>query len=146
MMSSLQLRHCPEGNATIWRSFLDVPTHWADGDRKLVGRRYRMARFAWARNCSNSRLTSAGCSCCTQWPAPSTRWQPIMFVQAVFCIVSNTPARWYVPQSCRPEMKQDGTSMVRPDQSWSSLLNMPVVPVRYHCRPPWNPVREYSAA
>ena len=23
------------------------------------------------RNASSSRLTSAGCSCCTQWPAPS---------------------------------------------------------------------------
>src|ERR1700730_9443512 len=34
----------------------------------------RLAR-AFLRNSSSSRLTSAGCSCCTQWPAPSTRWQ-----------------------------------------------------------------------
>jgi hypothetical protein len=29
--------------------------------------------FACRRNCSSRRLTSPGCSCCTQWPAPSTR-------------------------------------------------------------------------
>lgn len=29
-----------------------------------------------ARNCSSKRLTSSGCSCCTQCPAPSTRRAP----------------------------------------------------------------------
>ena len=31
--------------------------------------------------------------------------------------------------------------MVRPDQVCSSAMNAPEVPQRYHCRPPWKPVR-----
>ena len=34
-------------------------------------------------NWTNSSVTCSGCSCCTQWPAPSSRWQPSMRVQAV---------------------------------------------------------------
>ena len=30
----------------------------------------------------SSGSTASGCSCCTQWPAPSSRWQPTMRVQA----------------------------------------------------------------
>ena len=36
-------------------------------------------------------------------------------------------------------MKQDGTSIVRPEKISSSALNLPLVRQRYHCRPPWNP-------
>ena len=36
--------------------------------------------------------------------------------------------------------------MRRPDQVSSSAVKAPEVPQRYHCRPPWNPVRAYSAA
>ena len=50
-----------------------------------------------------------------------------------------------ITQVAYPEMKADGTSMVRPDQVCSSGTNAPEVPQRYHCRPPWNPVRPYSA-
>ena len=32
--------------------------------------------FASCRNWTSSRLTSAGCSCCTQWPAPSISTVP----------------------------------------------------------------------
>src|SRR5450631_4821105 len=48
-------------------------------------------------------------------------------------------------QSCLPEMKQEGTSILRPEYVSSSALNAPEVPQRYHCSPPWNPVRAYSA-
>ena len=44
-------------------------------DRGLVMGRDRTRRGQAAlsfRNFSSSRLTSAACSCCTQWPAPST--------------------------------------------------------------------------
>src|SRR5207253_7827710 len=40
-------------------------------------------QFAFFKNSSNSPLTSAGRSCCTQCPAPSTRSQPSLLVQAV---------------------------------------------------------------
>jgi hypothetical protein len=54
--------------------------------------RYGSSFAASCRNCSNSLLTCSGCSCCTQWPAPSTRWQPIILVQARVCIASKVPA------------------------------------------------------
>src|SRR5205814_4747313 len=38
-----------------------------------------------------SALTRSGCSCCTQWPAPSTKWTPDMRVHAVRCIRSSAP-------------------------------------------------------
>lgn len=40
------------------------------------------------------RLTSSACSCCTQWPAPSTRWQPVIRVQISFCMCSKSPGFW----------------------------------------------------
>lgn len=40
------------------------------------------------------RLTSAACSCWTQWPAPSTMWISFMLVQALFCIFSSAPGDW----------------------------------------------------
>ena len=49
------------------------------------------------------------------------------------------------PQSLLPAMNSDGTSIVRPANSWISALSWPRVARRYHCRPPWNPVRLYSA-
>ena len=36
-----------------------------------------------SRNSTSSSLTFSACSCCTQWPAPSIRWQPIIYVQAL---------------------------------------------------------------
>jgi hypothetical protein len=42
-------------------------------------------------------------------------------------------------------MNADGTSMVRPAKSSRSALGAPTVRQRYHCRPPWKPVRAYSA-
>jgi hypothetical protein len=42
----------------------------------------------------SSRLTSAACSCCTQWPAPSTMWISFMLVQALFCIFTSAPGDW----------------------------------------------------
>jgi len=46
------------------------------------------------RNRISRRLTSAACSCCTQWPAPSTMWISFMLVQALFCIFSSAPGDW----------------------------------------------------
>lgn len=46
------------------------------------------------RNLISRRLTSAACSCCTQWPAPSTMWISFMLVQALFCIFSSAPGDW----------------------------------------------------
>ena len=43
------------------------------------------------RNCVSSRATASGCSCCTQWPAPSTKWQPRMLVQNASCMRSKSP-------------------------------------------------------
>lgn len=45
------------------------------------------------RNAASNSLTRPACSCCTQCPAPSIRWQPTMFVHACSCIVSNAPGR-----------------------------------------------------
>jgi hypothetical protein len=42
---------------------------------------------------SSSRSTASGCSCCTQWPAPSTSSHSVMLLQARVCIVSNAPGR-----------------------------------------------------
>src|SRR2546425_1362766 len=47
---------------------------------------------AWSRrNWISSVLTFSGCSCCTQCPAPSTRWKPTMRVHAVVRILSAAP-------------------------------------------------------
>lgn len=50
--------------------------------------------FVSFRKLIRRRLTSAACSCCTQWPAPSTMWISLMFVQALFCIFSSAPGDW----------------------------------------------------
>ena len=50
--------------------------------------------FVSFRNLISRRLTSAACSCCTQWPAPSTMWISFMLVQALFCIFSSAPGDW----------------------------------------------------
>jgi len=47
--------------------------------------------FVSFRNRISRRLTSAACSCCTQWPAPSTMWISFILVQALFCIFSSAP-------------------------------------------------------
>ena len=47
--------------------------------------------FVSFRNLIRRRLTSAACSCCTQWPAPSTMWISFILVQALFCIFSSAP-------------------------------------------------------
>ena len=50
--------------------------------------------FVSFRNLIRRRPTSAACSCCTQWPAPSTMWISFMLVQALFCIFSSAPGDW----------------------------------------------------
>ena len=47
--------------------------------------------FCPFRKSTRSSLTRAACSCCTQCPAPSSRWQPTMRVHATFCIRSTAP-------------------------------------------------------
>ena len=42
-------------------------------------------------------------------------------------------------------MKQAGTSMVRPAKVRSSVASRPLVMHRYHCRPPWKPVRSKAS-
>jgi hypothetical protein len=60
----------------------------------------RVKRRGWidgachAMNSSSKRLTAAGCSCCTQWPAPSTRCTARICVQALVRIASNAPGFW----------------------------------------------------
>ena len=66
-------------------------------------------------------------------------------MQAVDCMRSKSPGFWYTPQSLRPAMNIDGTSMVRPDISRHSAVCSALVMQRYHCNPPWKPVRAYSA-
>ena len=66
-------------------------------------------------------------------------------MQALVRIASSWPERWCTPQSLAPAMKQAGTAMVQPENSLSSAEYVGVVPTRYDCRPPWNPVRAYSA-
>jgi len=56
------------------------------------------------------------------------------------------PGFWWMPQSLVPAMKQDGTSIVRPENSCISAANAGEIAQRYHCSPPWNPVRAYSCA
>ena len=57
-------------------------------------RRLRDARgYAARRNSSSRRTVSSGRSCCTQWPAPSSRCAPRKSVQALSCIRSNAPGR-----------------------------------------------------
>ena len=67
-----------------------------------------------------------------------------MRVQALVCIFSTAPGTWYTPQSLLPEMKQDGTSMVRPEKTSISESNLPLVRIRYQFKPPWKPVLAYS--
>ena len=43
-------------------------------------------------------------------------------------------------------MKIDGTSIVRPENSCSSLSKAPSVRERYQLSPPWKPLRWYSPA
>src|SRR3984893_7322711 len=50
--------------------------------------------YCRCKNSIKSSLTRPGCSCCTQWPAPSIRWQPSIRVQALCCIRSKLPGRW----------------------------------------------------
>ena len=67
--------------------------------RPVIGRlpfirRLRDARgYAARRNSSSRRTVSSGRSCCTQWPAPSSRCAPRKSVQALSCIRSNAPGR-----------------------------------------------------
>ena len=49
--------------------------------------------YAARRNSSSRRTVSSGRSCCTQWPAPSSRCAPRKSVQALSCIRSNAPGR-----------------------------------------------------
>ena len=44
-------------------------------------------------------------------------------------------------QSLAPAMKQEGWSMVRPENSARSALGAPAVRQRYQLRPPWKRVR-----
>ena len=46
------------------------------------------------RNPSSNSVTFSACSCCTQCPAPSSRWTPVIRVQAVPFILSTAPGRW----------------------------------------------------
>jgi hypothetical protein len=46
------------------------------------------------RNCKSNLLNSSGCSCCTQCPAPSTKYVPRHWVQTPLCIRSRTPGFW----------------------------------------------------
>ena len=45
------------------------------------------------KNSISSLFTAAGCSCCTQCPAPSIRWHPSICVQTLCCILSTAPGR-----------------------------------------------------
>ena len=51
----------------------------------------RSVRPCSRRNWMSSLLTCSGCSCCTQCPAPSTRWKPTIRVHAVVRILSTAP-------------------------------------------------------
>ena len=42
---------------------------------------------------SNRSMTCSGCSCCTQWPAPSTRWQPSMLRAGAVAACARAPGR-----------------------------------------------------
>ena len=46
------------------------------------------------KNCRSTWLTSSGCSCCTQCPAPSTRLVLRQRVHATVCILSKAPGFW----------------------------------------------------
>ena len=46
------------------------------------------------RNPSSNSVTFSACACCTQCPAPSSRWTPVIRVQAVPFILSTAPGRW----------------------------------------------------
>src|SRR5438552_16442353 len=46
------------------------------------------------RNWTSNLLTSPGRSCCTQWPAPSTKCVPSIRVHTDFCILSKSPGFW----------------------------------------------------
>src|SRR5262249_34680561 len=48
-------------------------------------------RFCSRINASSRSTTAAGCSSCTQWPAPSTRLKPSMRMQALLRIASAAP-------------------------------------------------------
>jgi len=58
---------------------------------------------------------------------------------------SSSPGFWWIPQSLFPAMKHEGTSIVRPENVCSSAVFLPLVVHRYHCNPPWKPVRPNSA-
>ena len=49
--------------------------------------------YAARRNFSSRWTVSSGRSCCTQWPAPSSRCAPRKSVHALSCIRSNAPGR-----------------------------------------------------
>lgn len=53
--------------------------------------RERHYRIGVASNSSSNFVTSSAFSCCTQWPAPSRRWQPIRLVQTTSRIGSRLP-------------------------------------------------------
>src|SRR5262245_7492764 len=87
-------------------------------------------RFCSRINASSRSTTAAGCSSCTQWPAPSTRWKPSMRMKALLRIASAAPGNWYVPQSLAPLTYTDGTPMARPEKVSISAALLPSVPRR----------------
>ena len=70
---------------------------------------------------------------------------PHSWVQALRMRCSS-PGFWNMPQSLAPAMKQAGTSMRRPACACNSATQGGCVLQRYHCSPPWKPVRPNSAA
>src|SRR5579883_891873 len=66
-----------------------------DSSPPLRERARQALRYAaFRRNSVSKPLTASGCSCWTQWPAPSTRRQNSIFVKARSCIRSKSPGFW----------------------------------------------------
>ena len=62
--------------------------------------------------------TASGCSCCTQWPAPSDQVRALhLRRQRLLQALDAHPGSDTTPQSLLPPMKSDGTSIVRPEKS-----------------------------
>ncbi len=62
---------------------------------KITGRFSTIRQACRFRKSTRNSLTFSGCSCCTQCPAPSTRWQLCMFVStSLRILIMSPPGRW----------------------------------------------------
>ena len=90
--------------------------------------------------------TNAACSCCTQWPAPSTQLDAFQLrARALHRRRGCRRADRRPSRSC-PTGTALGTSTVRPANSCSSADSRGTRPTRYDCSPPWKPVAPVFAA